>query len=99
MVEVEMVKRKTIYGFYGHDDQTFLKITLALPKFVSKARGILESGAFGFRGFPSVALAPFESNIAYELRFMIDCKVYILKHMNIILSVQRRNYLTIIFNT
>ena len=35
---------------------------------------ILENG-FSFPGYPSVALAPFESNLAYTLRFMIDTKV------------------------
>ena len=70
-----MVQKKTIYGYYGADDSSFLRITVSLPKYISKARGILESGGFSMRGYPSLALAPFESNISYTLRFMIDSKV------------------------
>ena len=69
-----MVQRRTIYGYYGDDKNDFLKITLLLPKYVSKAKGVLEHG-FSFPGFSSVSLAPFESNLAYTLRFMIDCGV------------------------
>jgi DNA polymerase delta subunit 1 len=46
-----------------------------MPKYISKAKGVLESGSFSMRGYPSLALAPFESNISYVLRFMIDHKV------------------------
>lgn len=72
---VDLVKRKTIYGYYGSDFNDFLKITAVLPKQIYKIRALLESGTFSFNGFKNVALAPFESNLAYSLRFMIDCKV------------------------
>lgn len=75
VLSVEVMMKQTIYGYYGDKPRPFLKITLALPKYVPKAKGILESGAFSFRGFPSIAQHPFESNLAYEMRFMIDCKV------------------------
>ena len=71
VLSCEIVSRKTIYGFYGTDNSPFLKVTCALPKYISKARGILEHG-FSFPGFNSVAFTPFESNLAYTLRFMID---------------------------
>lgn len=73
--------KQTIYGYYGGQPRPFLKITLSLPRYVSKAKGILENGSFSFRGFPSVAQHPFESNIAYELRFMIDCRVSALRRL------------------
>lgn len=74
IVDVEIVLRKTLYGFYGTDESRFLKITVSLPKYVSKARAVLEHGEISMNGFP-MALPPFESNIAYTLRFMIDTGV------------------------
>jgi DNA polymerase delta subunit 1 len=69
------LKKKTIYGYFGSGFQNFMKITCSLPKFIPKAKTILEGGNFSCDSFRGIQLAPFESNISYTLRFMIDCKV------------------------
>lgn len=80
-----MVSKKTIYGYFGQHDNQFIKITVSLPKYVAKARGVLESGTFSMPDFQSLTLAPFESNLAYTMRFMIDCGVRLYHYDYIVL--------------
>ncbi|CDZ96215.1 delta dna polymerase [Phaffia rhodozyma] len=71
--KVEM--KKSLWGYKGDDRSPFLKITLSDPKFVSRLRGIFERGEFAFRELLDGPLTSYESNISYELRFMIDTKI------------------------
>lgn len=59
--------------YLGGEKSPFLKITLRDPKFITPARRSIERG-LSFAGFSEPRLT-YESNIAYLLRFMIDCKV------------------------
>jgi hypothetical protein len=38
ILRVEMVDKMTIYGYYSNKKNPFLKITAALPKYISKAK-------------------------------------------------------------
>lgn len=71
VLAVENVTKQSLVG-YSVDGATnnFFKVTLALPKLVSTARGIIERGLIvnGVR-FPSTS---YESNLPYALRFTID---------------------------
>lgn len=67
--------KRSLWGYQGDNLTPFLKITLSDPKFVSKLRGLFDRGEIGFGGFFDGPTATFESNIAYELRFMIDKQV------------------------
>jgi len=51
-----------------------LKITLKDPKNISAAKRAIERG-ISFEGFSEFTAQTYESNLAYLLRFMIDCKV------------------------
>ncbi|KAK3815059.1 MAG: delta DNA polymerase [Benniella sp.] len=77
IVKIEWKMRESIYRYYGGEKSPFLKITLKDPKHMPAAKKCIDRG-FSFPGFqepPQEAYKTFESNIAYLLRFMIDCKV------------------------
>ncbi|RUS28445.1 ribonuclease H-like domain-containing protein, partial [Jimgerdemannia flammicorona] len=78
MIDCEIVERQDIYGYSGDVKSPFVKVTLRLPRLVSRARTIMESGAT----FPGAAgrtftgpFTTYESNLGFMLRFMIDTKV------------------------
>ena len=71
---VEVEQKSSMYGFRFNRLFPFLKITLAVPKLLAPAKRLLEQGItvapFGFRGFQV-----YESNIDFEIRFMVDSDV------------------------
>lgn len=76
VINVEIVKKSSIKGYYGDEKFDFFKIYLALPKHVPPAREILENS--GIRIPPlegSKTFLTYESNIAFALRFMIDTNI------------------------
>ncbi|CAO3683082.1 unnamed protein product [Umbelopsis vinacea] len=76
IVNVEICLKQSIYGYHGNSKSPFIKIIVNDPKMIPKARAKLESG-LSVPGYdkPVVADMTYESNLAYLLRFMIDCKV------------------------
>lgn len=74
VLNVEVVKRCSMYGFHFNQQYPFLKITVVLPKLVAPAKRLLENGitlqTYGFRAFQV-----YESNIEYEIRLMVDADV------------------------
>ncbi|KDQ61581.1 hypothetical protein JAAARDRAFT_31037 [Jaapia argillacea MUCL 33604] len=73
--KIEMMKKRSLWGYRGDDWVLFLKITVVDPKTLPKVRGIFERGECNFRDlFPGV-VATYESNIVFTLRYMIDTKV------------------------
>ncbi|KAF9931664.1 DNA-directed DNA polymerase delta, partial [Modicella reniformis] len=74
IIKIEWKLKISIYKYYGDEKSPFLKITLREPKFVAAAKRSIEKG-ISFEGFKNISDQTFESNIAYLLRFMIDCKV------------------------
>ncbi|KAG2748452.1 hypothetical protein P692DRAFT_201790083 [Suillus brevipes Sb2] len=75
--QIEIVKRRSLWGYRGDDWIPFMKITISEPRNLPKIRGLFERGECGFRDFfpTGQPCSTFESNIAYTLRFMIDTKV------------------------
>lgn len=73
---VDLVMKQSIYGYRGDGFVQFVKVTCNDPKDISKARNKVETGVM-VAGLdkPCTADTTFESNLAYLLRFMIDCKV------------------------
>ncbi|KAJ4777986.1 DNA polymerase [Rhynchospora pubera] len=71
---VELVQKKSIMYYQPPKSQPFLKIVVALPDMVGCCRGILERG-ITIDGLGSKSSVTYESNIPFELRFMIDCNI------------------------
>lgn len=97
VLHVELMQRKTIYGYYGPDSSLFIKITVAHPKWVSRARGLLENGSIMYNGV-HLSLQGFESNLSYDLRFMIDtalvgCNWVQVKHGNFTIRTRPTSHL------
>ena len=74
VLDVEIVKKCSMYGFHFTQQYPFLKVTVVLPKLVAPAKRLLENGItlqlYGFRAFQV-----YESNIEYEIRLMVDTNV------------------------
>ena len=75
VLDVEIVKKCSMYGFHFNEQYPFLKITVVLPKLVAPAKRLLENGITlpsygGLRAF-----SVYESNIEYEIRLMVDVNV------------------------
>lgn len=60
--------KESIYGYHGNTKTLFLKITLALPKFIAPARRLLE-GSFVLPGYAQRDYKTYESNIDFEVKF------------------------------
>ncbi|VDM34153.1 unnamed protein product, partial [Hydatigera taeniaeformis] len=71
VLNVELEEKESIFGFHGNVKSKFIRIVLALPRFIATARRILENG-FSFCAFPNYSYAPFEANVDFETRFMVD---------------------------
>ncbi|KAJ8455480.1 hypothetical protein ONZ45_g18936 [Pleurotus djamor] len=65
---VEIVKRRSLWGYLGDDFSPFLKLTLAQPR-------VFEKGECDYHGLFQDVVPTFESNLQFVLRFMIDMKV------------------------
>ena len=74
VVSVEMVQKCSMYGFHWNKLFKFLQVTLALPKYLAPAKRLLESGIF-LPNHGTKFFQVFETNIEYEIRFMVDNKV------------------------
>ena len=74
VLAVDVVSRENIYRYHGNRKIPFLQITMALPKLIAPAKRLLESGAVSTSSHPAQAYQTFESNIDFEVRFMVDTK-------------------------
>ncbi|XP_035674123.1 DNA polymerase delta catalytic subunit-like [Branchiostoma floridae] len=74
VLAVEMMEKENMYGFHGNQRLPFLRITVALPRLIAPAKRLLEQGfscpGYGLHGYQS-----FESNVDFEIRFMVDTGV------------------------
>ncbi|XP_022082871.1 DNA polymerase delta catalytic subunit-like [Acanthaster planci] len=76
VLAVEPVVKESIYGYHGPDGKRkFLKITVAYPKLIAPAKRLLESGFTVPNLYPVRGYQTYESNIDFEIRFMIDTDV------------------------
>ncbi|KAF9581072.1 DNA-directed DNA polymerase delta [Lunasporangiospora selenospora] len=74
IVKIEWKMKESIFGYHGGEKSPFLKITMKDPRNISAAKRCLDRG-ISFATFNDCSLQTYESNLAYLLRFMIDCKV------------------------
>lgn len=66
---VEIVRKQTMFGYWGDEVKDFLKITVALPRLIAAGKRLLEKEAV-FPSFPNHAYKAFESNIDFDIRFV-----------------------------
>ena len=57
-----------MFGYHGHGPSPFLRITLALPRLMAPARRLLEQG-IRVAGLGTPSFAPYEANVAFEIRY------------------------------
>ena len=73
VLAIELCHKSSIYGFHSNKNFLFLKITLSHPNMLAAARRLVTQvnvPGYGCRDYPS-----FESNIDFEVRFMVDSGV------------------------
>ncbi|XP_033123470.1 DNA polymerase delta catalytic subunit-like [Anneissia japonica] len=76
VLAVDLESKESIYGYHGNKKLPFLKITVAVPKFIAPARRLLEQGSLNLSPmYPPKAFQSYESNIDFEIRFMVDTEV------------------------
>ena len=73
ILAVEMCMRCSMYGFFHNKMYPFLKITVALPRLVAATRRVLSTTAV--LPYSSLGGQSFESNVEFEVRFMVDVGV------------------------
>ncbi|KAH9975916.1 DNA polymerase family B-domain-containing protein [Lactifluus volemus] len=72
VTNIELVQKRSLWGYRGDEIATFMKITVTDPKAVPRVRDECETN---FRNLFSGPVTTFESNIPFVLRCMIDVKV------------------------
>ena len=73
VLAVEIFQKCSMYGFHYNKMFPFLKITLASPKLVAPARRLISD--VKVPPFGQVSYQSFESNVEFEVRFMVDTGV------------------------
>ncbi|XP_039280844.1 DNA polymerase delta catalytic subunit [Nilaparvata lugens] len=71
VLAVEIVYRKNLFGYTGPDSSMFLKITVALPRFIAAGKRLLDRESV-YPAFSGHTYRAFESNIDFDIRFMVD---------------------------
>ncbi|SAM06965.1 hypothetical protein [Absidia glauca] len=74
--KLEIVMKQSLYGYRGDTKSPFVKVTVFDPRNIYKVKNKVETGV----SVPGLERScqsdtTYESNLAYLLRFMIDCKV------------------------
>lgn len=74
VLAVEIVHGKSLMEYQGDDDQTFAKITVALPRLIAPSKRLLRTQVI----YPPAdhhEFTDFESNVDIDMRFMVDTHV------------------------
>lgn len=73
ILQIEVVQKQSIYG-YSDKKKSFFKITVAQPRLVAAVVRVLDTHIDKTQN--EGRLETYESNIEFEVRFMVDTKVY-----------------------
>lgn len=73
VVKTDLVMKSSIMNYHGGQKFAFIKITVSQPKYIAAAKRVLEHGIV----IPSIStntqsFPTFESNLSFDMRFMID---------------------------
>lgn len=74
VLALESIEGKNLVEYTGEENQKFVKITVALPKFIPAAKRLLENQII-YQPLSGHSFTFFESNVDIEMRFMIDTKI------------------------
>ncbi|XP_029440886.1 DNA polymerase delta catalytic subunit [Rhinatrema bivittatum] len=74
VLATEICMKESIYGYHGKKVLPFLKITMALPRLLAPAKRLLEQG-LRCGPLPLHCYQAYETNIDFEIRFMVDTDV------------------------
>ncbi|CAG9585614.1 unnamed protein product [Danaus chrysippus] len=72
VLEVKLVKAKSIMYYKNDDDTTFARVSVALPKLIAAAKRLIERQPTSF-GLMNPTF--YETNIDFDIRFMVDTSV------------------------
>ena len=75
VLDVQILKKSTIYGFQGNAQKPYIKIMMSVPRLIAPAKRLLEKGEVNVPNFSNATYRAFESNIDFEIRFMADTNV------------------------
>ncbi|XP_059608331.1 DNA polymerase delta catalytic subunit [Phlebotomus argentipes] len=74
VLQVTMIQAQTILGYHGEDLQPFIKVSLALPRLLASVKRILSQEII-MQEFDFQDCRVFESNIDFDIRFMVDTQI------------------------
>lgn len=69
VVMVEMVKKQSIFGYFGENLLNFIKVYVAVPKLIATAKRLIEKNVLSY--FSGDACQAFEANIDFDIRFVL----------------------------
>ncbi|XP_064480973.1 DNA polymerase delta catalytic subunit-like isoform X2 [Ornithodoros turicata] len=72
---VDVTLKQSIYGYSDKGKQPFLKVTMVLPRLIAPAKRLLENGAVSIPACGPVCYKIYESNVDFEIRYMVDSGV------------------------
>ena len=77
VLDAELVKKENIYGYSSRGKETYVKVTIALWTLMTPCRNVAERGfeVDTTQGTKKEQFSTFESNIDFEVRFMVDRKI------------------------
>lgn len=75
VVGIDMVLKQSIYGYNSKGKTPFLKVTMVLPRLIAPAKRLLETGSVSVDPYGAPSYRIFESNVDFEIRFMVDTHV------------------------
>lgn len=75
VTSIEVVKKRSLWGYKGEETTPFLKIWITDPKSLPSVRGLFDRGEAQYGDFFQGITSTYESNIVFTLRFMIDTNV------------------------
>ena len=68
VLDVELTKRQSMYGYQGNGPVPFLRITVAQPRLVAAAKRMLERGEVVVEQLAGWQYRAYESNVDFEIR-------------------------------
>ncbi|XP_026495272.2 DNA polymerase delta catalytic subunit [Vanessa tameamea] len=72
VLEVKLVKAKSIMYYKGNNEVTFARVSVALPKLIAPAKRLIERQPTSFELTDPLF---YETNIDFDIRFMVDTSV------------------------